>query len=104
DDRPIQYGMPLWRDLFSPRQLLGHGTAVEVYRELLEEEEAKGAGEATRAAFAYLALSLDKLRDYNSRMTRWHSGREVMVNTFDRHDFAFKWSYAEMAPLIVGLG
>ncbi len=30
--------------------------------------------------------------------------REVMANTFDRHDFAFKWSYAEMAPLIVGLG
>ena len=27
-----------------------------------------------------------------------------MVNTFDRHDFSFKWSYAEMAPLIVGLG
>ena len=27
-----------------------------------------------------------------------------MVNTFDRHDFAFVWSYAEMAPLIVGLG
>ena len=24
--------------------------------------------------------------------------------TFDRHDFAFKWSYAEMAPLVVGLG
>jgi hypothetical protein len=37
-------------------------------------------------------------------MTRWHSNREVMVNTFDRHDFAFKWSYAEMAPLIIGLG
>lgn len=27
-----------------------------------------------------------------------------MVNTFDRHDFSFKWSYAEMAPLIVGQG
>ena len=51
-----------------------------------------------------MALSLDKLRDYNSRMTRWHVGRQVMVNTFDRHDFSFKWSYAEMAPLIVGLG
>ena len=37
-------------------------------------------------------------------MTRWHSKREVMVGTFDRHDFAFKWSYAEMAPLIVGMG
>ena len=59
---------------------------------------------ASKAAFAYLALSLDKLRDYNSRMTRWHVNREVMVNTFDRHDFSFKWSYAEMAPLIAGLG
>ena len=28
----------------------------------------------------------------------------VVVNTFDRHDFAFKWSYAEMAPLVVGVG
>ena len=27
-----------------------------------------------------------------------------MANTFDRHDFSFKWSYAEMAPLIAGLG
>lgn len=105
DDRPIQYGMPLWRDMFSPRQLLGHGTAVEVFRELIDEEKAAGRwSELTAAAFCYLSFSLDKLRDYNSRMARWHVNREVMVNTFDRHDFAFKWSYAEMAPLIVGLG
>ena len=105
DDRPIQYGMPLWRDLFSPRQLLGHCTGVEVFRELLAEAEANGPlPEVSKAAFGYLALSMDKLRDYNSRMTRWHSNRQVMVNTFDRHDFAFKWSYAEMAPLVVGLG
>lgn len=105
DDRPIQYGMPLWRNLFSPRQLVGHVTAVEIYRELLEEERAAGRlDELTRAAFGYLGLSLDKLRDYNSFMSRWHSNREVMVNTFDRHDFAFKWSYAEMTPLTVGVG
>lgn len=105
DSRPIQYGMPLWRDLFSPRQLLGHGTAVEVYRELLAEREAAGVlDEVTKAAFIYLALAMDKMCDYNSRMCRWHGTREVMVNTFDRHDFSFKWSYAEMAPLIAGLG
>jgi hypothetical protein len=34
--------------------------------------------ETTKAAFAYLALFLDKLRDYNSRMTRWHVLREVI--------------------------
>ena len=105
DDRPIQYGMPLWRHLFSPRQLLCHGASVEVFREMLEADRADGKlTEVRRAAYGYLALSLDKLRDYNSRMTRWHVGRQVMVNTFDRHDFSFKWSYAEMAPLIVGLG
>ena len=105
DDRPIQYGMPLWRDLFSPRQLLCHGTSVEVFREMLDADRVDGKlSEVRKAAYGYLALSLDKLRDYNSRMTRWHVNREVMVNTFDRHDFSFKWSYAEMAPLIVGLG
>ena len=105
DDRPIQYGMPLWRDLFSPRQLLCHGTSVEVFREMLDaDREEEKLTEVRQAAYGYLALSLDKLRDYNSRMTRWHVNREVMVNTFDRHDFSFKWSYAEMAPLIVGLG
>ncbi len=42
DDRPLQYGMPLWRDMFSPRQLLCHGTSVEVYRAMLEEDRAAG--------------------------------------------------------------
>ena len=105
DTRPIQYGMPLWRDLFSPRQLLCHGTSVEVFREMLDADRAEGRLDDVRqAAYGYLALALDKLRDYNSRMTHWHVGREVVAGTFDRHDFSFKWSYVEMAPLVVGLG
>lgn len=102
---PRNYGMLKWRDLFSPRQLWCHAMSVRAYHELLEEARANPKfSEVDKAAFAYIALALDKLRDYNSRMSRWHVNREVMVNTFDRHDFAFKWSYAEMAPLIVGLG
>ena len=105
DDRPIQYGMPLWRDLFSPRQLLCHGTSVEVFREMLEaDREAGTLNEVRKAAYGYLALSLDKLISYNCIMCRWHANREVMAQIFDRHDFSFKWSYAEMAPLIAGLG
>jgi adenine-specific DNA methylase len=105
DDRPIQYGMPLWRDMFSPRQLLGHGTAAQVYRELLQEERAASAwSDAKTAGFVYLALSLDKVLNYNSRMSVWMSNREVVANTFNRHDFSFAWSHAEMAPLIAGLG
>ncbi len=99
------YGMYRWRDLFSSRQLLGHGIAVEVLREMLDEHRvAARLDEPTSAAFVYLSFALDKLRDYNSRMTRWHSKRETMVNTFDSHNYAMRWSYVEMAPLIKGLG
>ena len=37
DMRPVAYGMPRWRDMFSPRQLLVHGTFVEEYRKLIPE-------------------------------------------------------------------
>ena len=104
-DRSRIYGVRRWRDLFSPRQLLCHGTGVEVFRELLEADRA--AGELTdlrKAAYGYLAISLDKMADWNSRGCTWHPNREVVGHTFQRHDFAFKWSFAEMAPLITGLG
>lgn len=104
DDRPIQYGMPLWRDLFSPRQLLCHGVSVEIFRELLESERARGISDVTKAAFVYLSLTIDKFVDYNSRLAVWHSGREVTGHTFTQHAFPIKWSYSEMAPLIAGLG
>ena len=102
---PRRWAMSRWRDFFSPRQLLVHGTSVEIYRELFEEERRKGPlSEATKAAFVYLALAIDRLADWNSRMCTWELTKLRMAHTFDRHDFSFKWSYAEMAPLITGLG
>ena len=105
DDRPIQYGMPLWRDLFSPRQLLCHGTSVEVFVEMLDADRAAGRlDEVRQAAYGYLALALSKMTDWNSRLCTWHPTREVIGHTFQRHDFAFVWQYAEMAPLVTGVG
>jgi len=105
-DEPIRYGMTSWRDMFSPRQFLCHGLSVEIFRELVDEELARegGISDLCRASLAYVALALDKQRDYNSRMTRWITQREVPANTFDSHNFATKWSYVEMAPLVVGQG
>ena len=103
---PIRYGMRAWRDLFSPRQLLCHGTSVEMFREMLEADRA--AGELTqvrKAAYGYLAIALDTLLDYNNRCSYWdtNTGRGIR-HIFNRHDFAFVWSYAEMAPLVTGVG
>jgi putative DNA methylase len=105
DDRPRQYGMNLWRDMFASRQLLVHGLISETFRELVDADIAAGQlSDVRKAAYVYLSFSLDKLRDYNSRMTRWIPQREVIANTFDRHDFAIKWSFAEMAVAIEGRG
>ena len=105
DDRPRQYGMPLWREMFSPRQLLGHGTSVEVFHELVDECGGPGrVNSLDTAALSYIALALDKMADYNSRLSRFEITKQRMANTFSRHDFAFCWSFAEMAPTIAGLG
>ena len=102
---PRRYGMERWCDLFSPRQLLCHGTSVEVFREMLDADRSAGRVDDVRqTAYGYLALSLDKLLNYNSRMSVWMPTRQVVANTFNRHDFAFCWSHAEMAPLVTGIG
>ena len=104
-DRSKIYGVNKWRDLFSPRQLLCHGTSVEVFREMLDADRAEGKlNEVRQAAYGYLALTLDTLLNYNNRAGRWDNTTGRVRSIFDRHDFAFVWSYAEMAPLIVGLG
>ena len=95
------YGMTRWRDVFSTRQLLCHGTAAELIVELGRRH---GTSEVSRSALAYLSLAADKMLNYNSRMSVWMSIREVVANTFNKHGFGICWSYAEMAPLIVGLG
>ena len=102
---PKRYGMSAWRDMFSPRQLLCHGTSVEVFREMLEADRAAcELTEVRKAAYGYLAIALDTLLNYNNRAGRWDSTTGRVRSIFDRHDFAFVWSYAEMAPLVTGVG
>ncbi len=107
DDRPRQYGAPLWRHQFNPRQLYGHCTSVEVFQDMVEELSRQNGGrlsELDRAAMVYVALALDKVAYYNAIGCHWDASTGRVRSYFDRHDFSFKWSYAEMAPTITGLG
>ena len=102
---PLRYGMPLWRDMFSPRQLLAHGYCVQAFRELVDKDRDAGKlDESRKAAWCYIALAMDKMINRNSLITRWDSGKDIVTGTFDSHDFGMKWSYAEMAIAIEGLG
>ncbi|MCY4011316.1 MAG: DUF1156 domain-containing protein [Gammaproteobacteria bacterium] len=103
---PRRYGMLRWRDLFAPRQLLCHGTSVQVFREMLEQDRQGGRLDDVRqAAYAYLALTIDSSMDYNCRGSYWDAttGRGIR-HLFNRHDYAMVWSFAEMAPLVAGVG
>lgn len=104
DERPRLYGMPKWADMFSPRQLLCFGVLVEELRALrleIVKDEGKERGEAV---VHLLAFVIDKFTNYNSILCSWHAPRAVMRSVFDRHDFSFKATFAEMAPCNSGSG
>ena len=106
-DKPLKVGADKWWKMFSPRQLYGHCTSVEVFHDLVDELRQDNSGEINeldRAAFVYLALAIDKVINYNSSSSRWDTVRVAMRGKFDRHDYAFQWSYGEMATTITGIG
>jgi len=96
DMRPVTYGMPRWCDMFTPRQLLGHVTLVEGLRNLTPKILSELGQERGRAVITYLQFAIDKGVDYNSRQTRWHFSRGVLIGSFGRHDFSLKWTFGEM--------
>ena len=102
---PIRYGMTSWKDLFSPRQLLGHCTSVEVFHDLIDELGGPGGiNKLDSAACTYLAIATEKLLNWNARLSSWNVKAQRLRSVFDRHDFAFKWSFGEMATTITGVG
>jgi len=93
---PLRVGMNRWCDMFTPRQLLGHLTLVETLNQIKPRIMAELGEDRGRAVVTYLQFAIDKGLDYNSRQTRWHYGRGVVINTFGRHDYSIKWTFGEM--------
>lgn len=94
-DEPLRYGMPTWADMFSPRQLLSLCSYVEALHELIPEIERELPRDRAKAVVTYLGMVLSKAVNYNSQLTVWHPTRTQIANTFNRHDFAFCWTYGE---------
>ena len=104
DFRPIQYGMPYWRDLYNPRQLLTHLTYLEKFQEVKKELLSKAASEEEmefyKAVITYGALVFDSCLTYNCILTRWAPDRLVIKSSMDVQAFPFKSSYAEWNQLV----
>jgi adenine-specific DNA methylase len=106
-DVVVQYGITEWQHFFSDRQTFALTTALEELSLLRSELQSEVDPEKAEALLTYLAIALDKAVSYNAKQSRYDSGRGIR-NAFERHDFSFKWSFAEfdasenLLPWVVG--
>ena len=94
DLRPKQYGLDRWVDFYTPRQALVHGTFGEEFAALIPEVR-DAIGDRADDVLFELALMQGKALNWNSRLSSWNVARQGMRSVFDRHDFSFKWTFAE---------
>ena len=95
DKRPREYGMPRWRDLFLPRQLLTNVVILEEIRAAQARARAGLPEAEAEAVSVYLAFMLSKVVNYNSVNTFWALRATYSPRTFSRHDFAFHAAFCE---------
>lgn len=93
DIRP--YGFLRWVDFFSPRQLLFHGTFTDEYQRIAPEIYDSLGEKRGRAVLALLGVMQGKALNWNGYGSSWDASRDKVRSVFERHDFAFKWTFAE---------
>jgi putative DNA methylase len=110
------YGLKTYRDLFTPRQLVGLTTFSALVGEVrervladgkkagLSEEEGTLADGGTGAVAyadtiaAYIAFALSRAADYGSSLSSWRPKDAAMRSTFSKQGLPMVWDYAEANP------
>lgn len=113
------YGMDIFADLFTPRQLLALTTLAQLVREAGERLRAGGsvavtpstkllrgggtaAGEGITPALAEavqtaLALCIGRTSNQFASLCKWNSGRELVDGVFARQALPILWDFGEIA-------
>jgi adenine-specific DNA methylase len=93
--RPRLFGMRSFSQMFTSRQLLVHGWFVQEYRVLVAEVRACMPRERADAVLTLLGTMQGKGITYNAKSAAWDQSRQKIAQVFQRHDFSFKWAFAE---------
>jgi len=114
---PPQYGLHLFADLFTPRQVV----ALTTFCDLVEEARKQVLADAKRAGLSdddrplisggtgstaygdavatFLACALARSVDYNSAFASWRSKDSAMRATLGKQAIPMVWDFAEANPL-----
>ncbi|MCL8207345.1 MAG: DUF1156 domain-containing protein [Actinomycetia bacterium] len=95
---PGTYGVTVWGDLFTPRQLLVLTTLAKYVRTASERIREERGEEFARVVGTCLGLALDRLADYGSSLAIWASSGEFVAHTFGRQAFPIVWDFVEVFP------
>lgn len=94
-NEPRRMGLTTWASMFTPRQRLTYAMSLKILLTLTQEIAASEGEDAARAMALLGYFAIAKGLNYNSRLSGWHPTRETGANVFDRHDFAFKYTFTE---------
>jgi putative DNA methylase len=116
---PPDYGMPSYKDLFTPRQLIALTTfsdlVIEVQKKALADamlhwsgpqaddtrrlaEDGSGPVAYADAVATYLALVVNRMAFYGSSINRWLPKDNAMGQSMSQQALAMTWDFAEGNP------
>ena len=120
--RVQEYGMTMWRDLFTPRQLVALTTFSDLVAEAMERVERDAAtadlsnderplrdGGTGTTAYAetvgvYLAFALNRMTNTICTIARWTPDRGQTVTAFARQAISMTWDFPDVNPFAGAAG
>ncbi|MDE0636959.1 MAG: DUF1156 domain-containing protein [Candidatus Poribacteria bacterium] len=93
------YGFKKWSHLFTERQLLVLMTLVKWTRTVSTEIQKTGySSEWSEVIDRYLAININRLASYSSKLSIWSISRECQGQTFARYALPITWDFSEINP------
>jgi len=100
----VGYGLKLFSQLFTPRQLTAMVTLSDLIRDVREDvrRDALAAGlsgaeadQYTGTVSTFLALAIDRCGDFNNALCGWSPGNQKVMHLFGRQAIPMVWDFAE---------
>ncbi|MGB8296493.1 MAG: DUF1156 domain-containing protein [Polyangia bacterium] len=92
--RVQKYGVQVWRDVFTTRQMAMLSTYISLIRQVTTPDEP----DLTTAVRALLGLTISKMANFSSSLCAWRNMRSCVRNTFGSQTLSMVWDFGEMNP------